>query len=59
MLFCLNYLARVSLTDFPATECLSVSAHHDWHVPRFYVQALKITSMVIKVIELSSKVNKM
>lgn len=36
-----NYLARESLTDFPAAECLSVSAHHDWHVPRSYVQALK------------------
>lgn len=38
-----NYLTRrVSSTDSPAAECLSVSAPHDWHGPRFYVQALKI-----------------
>ena len=37
-----NYLAREWSTYFRVAECLFVSAPHDWHVPRFYVQALKI-----------------
>lgn len=46
----INYLAQGWSTNFPATEYLSVSAPHDWHVPRFYVQALKI-NIVIKEAE--------
>lgn len=43
----LNYLARESLTYFPAVECLSVSAPLGWHVPISYVQVLKLTSTII------------